>query len=45
MITDGHPATKQDCIDTIEHAKNYPLGMCYCLGIAMEQQIGSKSGK
>lgn len=38
MITDGHPATKQDCIDTIEYAKNYPSGMCYCLGFSKEQQ-------
>lgn len=38
MITDGHPATKQDCVDTIEHAKNYPTGMCYCLGFSKEQQ-------
>lgn len=38
MITDGHPATKQDCVDTIEYAKKYPSGMCYCLGISKEQQ-------
>ncbi|MBE6716443.1 MAG: GNAT family N-acetyltransferase [Ruminococcaceae bacterium] len=38
MITDGHPATKQDCVDTIEYAKKYPLEMCYCLGVSNEQQ-------
>lgn len=38
MITDGHSATKQDCVDTIEYAKNYPSGMCYCLGFSKGQQ-------
>ncbi len=38
MITDGHPATKQDCIDTIEYADHYPAGMCYCLGFSKDKQ-------
>ncbi len=38
MITDGRPATKQDCVDTIEYSKNYPSGMSYCLGFLKGQQ-------
>lgn len=38
MITDGHPATKQDCIETIEYGDNFPSGMCHCFGFSKEQQ-------
>ena len=38
IVTDRHPATKQVCVDTIEYSKNYPSGMCYCLGFSKGQQ-------
>ena len=34
LITDGRPATKQDCIETVEFGSDYPKDMCYCIGIS-----------
>lgn len=38
MITDGRPATKQDCIETIEYSDNFPPGMGYCIGFSNDKQ-------
>lgn len=38
MITDGHPATEQDCIETIEYVDNFPSGMCHLFGFSKDQQ-------
>lgn len=35
LITEGHPATKQDCIETIEYGKDFPEDMCYCIGFSL----------
>ena len=35
LITDGHIATRQDCIETIEYGKNFPEDMCYCIGFSL----------
>ncbi len=36
MITDGRPATKQDCIETIKYANDFPLGMCHSVGFSKD---------
>ena len=38
LITDGHPATKQDCIETVEFGNNYPKDMSYCIGISSKNE-------
>ena len=38
MITDGRAATKQDCIETIEYADNFPIGMCQLIGFSKHEQ-------
>ena len=37
MITDGRMATKQDCIETIEYADNFPEGMCQLIGFSEDE--------
>ena len=37
MITDGRTATKQDCIETIEYADNFPEGMCQLIGFSEDE--------
>lgn len=36
MITDGRPATKQDCIETIKYADAFPSGMCHSVGVSKD---------
>lgn len=35
LITDGHPANKQNIVDTIEYGNDFPHGMCHCLGFSL----------
>lgn len=35
FITDGHPAAKQDCIETIEYGNAFPEDLCYCIGFSL----------
>ena len=37
MITDGRTATKQDCIETIEYADNFPVEMCQLIGFSEDE--------
>ena len=38
MITDGRPATKKDCTETIEYADNFPVGICQLIGFSKNEQ-------
>lgn len=38
LITDGHFATKQDCIDTIEYGNNFLEDICYCIGFSSNDE-------
>lgn len=35
LITDGRPATKQDCIETIEYGIDFPKDTYYCIGFSL----------
>jgi len=35
LITNGHPATKQDCIETIEYGNDFQEDMSYCIGFSL----------
>lgn len=36
LTTDGRPASKDDCIDTIEYCPNgFPKEKCYCIGFSI----------
>lgn len=35
LITDVRPATRQDCIETIEYGKEFPENSCYCIGFSL----------
>lgn len=37
-MTDGHLATKQDCIETIKYENNFPEDMCYCIGFSSNDE-------
>ena len=36
LITEGHPATKQDCIETIQYGNDFPEDMCHCIGFSLK---------
>ena len=38
MITDGHSATKQDCIETIAYMDGFPPDRCYSVGFSKNGQ-------
>ena len=35
LITNGHPATKQDCIETIEYGNDFQEDMSYRIGFSL----------
>ncbi len=38
LITDGHLATKQDCMETIEYGNYFPEDTCYCIGFSSNDE-------
>ncbi len=38
LITDGHIASRQDCIDTMEYSNNFLSGKSFCIGFSYEDK-------
>ena len=38
LITEGHPATKRDCMETIQYGNDFPKDMCYCIGFSLKDK-------
>lgn len=36
LLTEGHPAAKQDCIETIQYGNDFPEDMCHCIGFSLK---------
>lgn len=42
LTTDGRPASKDDCIDTIEYCPNgFPKEKCYCIGFSLNGEAAA----
>ena len=37
-ITEGHSATEQDCVETVEYMNDFPPDTCYSIGFSKEDQ-------
>lgn len=42
LTTDGRPASKNDCIDTIKYCPNvFPKEKCYCIGFSLKSEAAA----
>ncbi|MBQ2325819.1 MAG: hypothetical protein II377_06145 [Clostridia bacterium] len=42
LITDGRPALKEDCMDTVEYTESFTEGTPHCIGYPFWQKLGFK---